>query len=384
MRQITRYILRETATPSLLALGVFSFLGVVNELRERIREFDVAHVFVSDFTKLALWFLPTLLYYIVPITYMMGVLLAFGRFAQQNEITAMQAAGIPLKRVVMPVLVCGLFLSGACFVLQDRLQPAALRKINDLIYTQLPLRLTMDAISPGVVHEIGNWRVYIGGRDRKTDTLENVDILVTQDNGEIWLYHADKAQFVREGARLQLYIPECFLILPGNPVHTRITDLTLSPPAPQARKRAPERRMLSLRELLERDAALQKKILESGRLSDMRSLYGVPSSFPEGVSIRDWNELRSIRAETRERISLPFACLAVSLVAAPLAARARSGGRSYGFAVGFAIILGYYLLLMLTQARGLPSLGEAILRGAVPNLVLAGIGLWAMWRVDRI
>jgi len=366
-----------------MALGVFSFLGVVNELRERIGEFDVAHVFVSDFTRLAIWFLPTLLYYIVPITYMMGVLLAFGRFAQQNEITAMQAAGIPLKRVVMPVLVGGLLLSGACFVLQDRLQPVALKNINDLIYTQLPMRLTMDAINPGVVHEIGNWRVFIGGRDRQTDTLLNVDILVTQDNGDIWLYHADRAQFVRDGDRLQLRIPECFLILPGNPMHTRITDLVLSPPSPQARKRAPEKRMLSLRELLEQDRAFEQRILASGGLKRMDSLYGIPSSFPEGVSIRDWNELRGIRSEIRERISLPLACFAVSLIAAPLAARSRTGGRSYSFAIGFAVILGYYLLLIVSQAPGLPSLYEAIFRGAIPNLAMSLAGVWAIWRVDR-
>lgn len=384
MRHITRYVVRETAAPSFLALAVFSFLGVANELRERIREFDIAHVVVSDFTKLAIWFLPTLLYYIVPITYMMGVLLAFGRLAQHNEITAMKAAGIPLKRIVAPVIAGGVLLSGACFLLQDRLQPAALRKINDLIYAELPLRATMDAVSPGVVHEIGNWRVYIGGRNRKTDTLENVDILVTQDNGDIWLYHADSARFVRDGGRLQLYIPSCFLIMPGSPVRTRITDLTLSPPAPEARKRAPERRMLSLRQLLDADAQLERKILEAGALPEMRPLYGIPSEFPEGVSIRDWNELRRLRAETRERVSLPFACLAVSLVAAPLAVRGKGGGRSYSFAIGFGVALTYYVLLVATQAPGLPSLAEAVVRGAVPNLALAAAGVWAIGRVDRV
>ncbi|MBM3290693.1 MAG: LptF/LptG family permease [Candidatus Hydrogenedentes bacterium] len=94
--------------------------------------------------------------------------------------------------------------------------------------------------------------------------------------------------------------------------------------------------------------------------------------------------LRTVRTEISDRITLPLACLAVSLAAAPLAVRAPRSGRSYAFAIGIALLGSYYLLRILLEAKSVHPLEGYLLRGLAPNLALGAIGLWALWRVDRV
>ncbi|MDZ4861665.1 MAG: LptF/LptG family permease, partial [Candidatus Hydrogenedentes bacterium] len=85
-----------------------------------------------------------------------------------------------------------------------------------------------------------------------------------------------------------------------------------------------------------------------------------------------------------DRVTLPLACLAVSLAAAPLAVRSPRSGRSFSFAIGLMLLGGYYLMRLLLEVGSVHSLEEYIVRGIVPNAVLCLIGLYALWRVDRV
>ncbi len=384
MTRITRYIAWEITIPSVLAFSVFVFLGVANEIRERMGLLDMAHIEAMDFGRMAVWFLPTLIYYIIPLTYLMGIMLAFGALTQNNEIAAMKAAGIPLKRLVAPVIMGGALLSAGCFVLQDQVQPWAMRQLTYFIYTELPQRITMDAVPPGVMHEIGDWRVYIGDKDPETNTLYDVDILELQEDGGVWLYHGESARFFKEDNRLKLHIPRGYLIMPEQGGRATIRDWTPSAPAPDTEPTPDNRDMQSLEQLLHRDAELVTSILEGGGLDSMESLLGRPDDIPAGVSVHELQELYGLRDDIRKRISLPLACLAVSLIAAPLAVRGGRSGRSFSFALGFGIFLLYYTLFMVMQARGIPTLTETVVRGIMPNAVLAVMGIVAIWRVDRV
>lgn len=389
MTRITRYTLGEILVPALLALCVLGFVGVANELRERIGEFDVAQINVADIGQLALWFLPTLIHIVFPAMYMLGIMLAFGRMAQNNEIMAMKAAGIPLRNIVLPVVLLGAVLSGAAFYVQDQLQPMALRRINDLIYTELPRRISMDVLTPGRMHVLGNWRVYIGGRDRAEDTLHDLDIIETRENGEVWLYHADTARFTTEGGRARLLIRDGYLFMPGEGGRAALPRFTLFAPVPEARPAPNSRRMLTLAQLLDENKNMKRAIVSATSLKSLEELAHLdvvehPDRIPEGVSVQMLRDLHALHREIRERVGLPLACLALSLVAAPLAARSGPAGRTYSFAIGFAVLLAYYVLWIGLQPLGLVGLREAILRGLAPNLIMVAVGLWAVWRVDRV
>jgi lipopolysaccharide export LptBFGC system permease protein LptF len=98
--------------------------------------------------------------------------------------------------------------------------------------------------------------------------------------------------------------------------------------------------------------------------------------------------LSKIRRDIGERLSFPLMCLAVSIVAAPLGARAQRSGRSFTFASGVAIVAIYFVLRTTLKdalpSIPAPSLPLVILVTQIPNLILVSVGLLLTWRVDRL
>ncbi|HIJ65980.1 MAG TPA: YjgP/YjgQ family permease [Candidatus Hydrogenedentes bacterium] len=369
MRRLNGYILREIGTPSLLAFFVIAFLGVASELRERYEKLPLAYIDLSDLARLTLYFMPTLVSYIVPITFMMGILLAFVRFSQHNEITAMQAAGVPLKRVVLPVILVGVVLSALSFVVQDRVQPWALNRANVFIYRELPARITLDMLPAGVMHSYRDLKVYFREKDPETKTLKDIHIRERGEHGESLSLYAESARLITDpDGTMKIFMPSV-RVIPGGVEDTIVSpkgaQMEYTLPGPANEKIPSKRREKSLAGLLEEESKWAREHRDTGSQASK-------------------HELRKTRIEIKDRVAWPLACLAFSLVAAPLAVRGRRGGKSYGFAIGFGMVLVYFLLGQVLEPRGLRSLEVAVARGLVPNAVFCLVGAWALWRVDRV
>lgn len=374
--RLSRYLMKEIAVPALLAMLVIAFIGVGNELRERSEVIEVGLIRAWDLARLIFYFMPTLISYIVAITYMIGILMAFGALNQSNEFVAMKAAGIPLRQLVVPVIAWGGILSVACFVLQDRAQPWAWKRVNALLYEELPLRATLEVLPVGVMHEFGDLRIYVGGRDVASKTLYNIDIIQPTEEGKSKVFYAKSAQFVREPSGMKLVLHDGHFLMPTNRdfVSRNIVDnYPLSLPSPETIKAPSLRRTLHLSELFDKEQVLLKEYEQS-----------IAEDMPAEEQTHRKTELLRMRLEIAERITLPLAALAVSFVAAPLAVRSQRGGRSYSFAIGFVVVLVFYLMRSMLEAGSLKPMSEVMFRALLPIIVFCCIGMWATWRVDRV
>ena len=134
----------------LLGSVVISFVvitgAIQEEIKELIKDVPIAQFTVWDISKVSFFALPTMVGFIFPITFLLGILLTFGRMAHNSEIIAMKAAGIPMSRIVVPIVLAGLALSGLCFFIQDRGQPWAYRQLSRLLNSDLPLRISLDML----------------------------------------------------------------------------------------------------------------------------------------------------------------------------------------------------------------------------------------------
>ncbi len=378
MTLLTRYTLRQIWIPALMAAVVISFvvlLGTIGEeVQNLLEKLPVAQLTVLDISRISLYSLPSLAGLIVPVTFLLGIMMAFGRMAQTSELTAAKAAGIPLRRLVLPIVAAGAAVSAASFFLLDQGQPWAFQRLSHLIGSEMPLRVTLDAVPTGVMHEYGEWRVYIGSRDADK-TLHNV--IVLQERGQnIHAHYAKSARVINENGVGRLEMKDVWPIQ-ENQMTVNVESSRITLPRLQTFEREGQRQGWTLSRLLHEEGVLRETAKEGNKVIKV--------------------ELAKVRGEIGDRLAFPLMCLAVSVVAAPIGARARRSGRSYTFSSGLIIVVAYFVLrAMLNGSLGtvaeaaimkggsLPSLNTVILLSQVPNLALIGVGLLFLWRVDRV
>ena len=363
MNRLDQHVLREIGTPSLLALGVVSFFALGNEIRQQVEEV-VAFVTVGDIAKLSVLFFPLLVSYVVPITYLLGILMAFGRLAKQGEITAARAGGISLKRMIAPVVIVGAILSGVCLFVQDVVQPWSIKKAFAIVYSELPQRATLDALPAGIMHEYEGWRVYFEQKDSETGVLYNIDLVRPEEERGSTIFYAASAKLQYDNGNYELVLDDGHLVTEDN-LRLGFSQQRLTMPGPSAVQSSQVRKAKSLSELMESEKELQ-------------------AQFEKLPTQRGRHTLSKERNEIARRLSWPFAAVAVSLVGAPLGVRSRSGGRSFAFAAGFSIILTYGVLQVFLQPQSLAPLLEVVLRAWIPNAMMIALGIALIWKVDRV
>ena len=61
----------------------------------------------------------------LPLAVLLASLITFGNMAEQLELLAMKAAGVPLLRIMQPILIVVLLLTGTSFYFQNKAAPEA-------------------------------------------------------------------------------------------------------------------------------------------------------------------------------------------------------------------------------------------------------------------
>jgi len=125
MRILRNYILRECIQPFALSISVLTsvfLLGYLPQLANKVINDGVS---ISAMGQIFLYYIPILLGYTLPIACLITVILAFGQMSSENEILAMRASGIHLRRLLAPLFAVGIILSLIVFILNDRIIPEA-------------------------------------------------------------------------------------------------------------------------------------------------------------------------------------------------------------------------------------------------------------------
>lgn len=75
---------------------------------------------------------PLIISQITPVAVLLGVLVAFGLMAKNNEVIALKSSGVSLQYLLVPVLVIGLILSGALFIFSEAFVPMTIGRALQL------------------------------------------------------------------------------------------------------------------------------------------------------------------------------------------------------------------------------------------------------------
>src|SRR5512136_2437142 len=108
LRRSDRYVLREMTGPFALALAglvLFILLNIILSLSDLMVDRGVS---MAALLRLVLLKVPSLLVVAVPMSVLFATFLGLGRMTHDREIVALESLGIPLRRVLLPLLVVSL------------------------------------------------------------------------------------------------------------------------------------------------------------------------------------------------------------------------------------------------------------------------------------
>lgn len=362
---LSRKVFAEITTGALLGTLLFTFVLFLRSLGKLFEQLVTSTASLEQIGFLFLMILPEVLVFTIPIGVLVGVLIALGRMSGDAEIVALRAAGVPSRRLLIPVVLfslVGLGLSGyASCVLKPWSKRETLRVINAMIAAQLTAE-----IRPRVFEEqFPNRIIYV--EDLTPGPVvrwKRVFIADLRPPGD-----RDGAGERGEGPRITLATQTL-----------AIPDLVKN------------RIQLSL---------LDGRSYEAGKVAEEY----IASSFPKGEQALDAPQRREVKAsdfsdldmeplaveaagnveaaiEYHRRLALPFACVVLALIAIPLGTSSRKGGKSAAFVITVILAFVYYMCLITMIALARQKTVPAGLGVWTPNLLYGLLALVLLVRLE--
>jgi lipopolysaccharide export system permease protein len=152
MRILTRYLIRAHLGPFLFALFALTGLLFVNMVARRYQDLAGKGLPLQVVLEVFYLSLPHIVALTLPMAVLIAALYAFSQMASENEITALKASGVSMVRLVMPIVVAGILVTGFMVWFNDRVLPETNHRLKNLIAdvsAKTPtLQLTEQVVNP--------------------------------------------------------------------------------------------------------------------------------------------------------------------------------------------------------------------------------------------
>ncbi|NTW84261.1 MAG: YjgP/YjgQ family permease [Chlorobiaceae bacterium] len=371
----------------------------------------------------------------IPMAVLVAVVLTFGALTTTSEVTVFRATGISLYRLMAPVLIAGLFLSGLVERFNNVIVPVANYYARTLMLEIARSKPEFGLEENAFSKLVDGYSIFVRDSDKKSKELRGIviydytnpdfSIMVTAEkgtlefspdyhylmmtlfNGEIHeMKHGDLSYYRKIGFEKDRFIVESSkLDLTGN-VKKRIRsgDNELS---------ADELLFIN-NELRVRIAASERMIehlkgkngldLHAGRKPAVIKGEAVVAQLKtgdSGVSASDQKdgkdsliavEKRNLESSRRmlnryivsyhKKYALSFSCFVFILVGAPLGVMARKGGFGLGAAVSLLLFVLYWVLMLFGESIAEYGLIGPFISVWFPNFILTAIGILLAVRLN--
>ncbi len=381
MRLLERETLKQFIPAFLFAIAVLAFVLLMDRLfllADLLVRKGVPVVVVGE---IALMSLPFVISISAPLGGLIGGVIAFGRMAQDNEVAAVRASGVPAWRLFLPALVFGAVLVPVMAGFNGFILPEAQHRVRNLLTDIARKRPALRLQERVFVDDFPGYMVYLGAIDERRSTVANV-VIFEQARGK-------RAPAVVTAPRGRIeYTPDdryMVLTLFDGEIHELISN-------DNYRRLSFQGHIINVLgdwELVrrEREYRSEDEMLISHLFSRVREIKASVKemqgrSKPGEGSYRDRDEefkakwryrnLEMVRflTELQKRFSLAFSCLLFLLFGAPVGLLLRRGGVGTGFIVGLVFFAVYYVALVggehfAENGRISPFLGMWL-----PNIIL--------------
>ncbi len=359
MRILDRYIVREVVRHALLGLLIFTFVLFVPKL-VRLMELFVRHSGSgSQILTLFLCISPGLFVFTIPMAVLIGVLLGLGRMSMDSEIIALTALGISRKRILLPVGVLAVIGAALTLLMSLVLAPRSLRAFRDIETSLIASQISFQ-VQPRVFDErFPHLVLYINDVSASGTHWHGVFLFETGGESGSRITLAEDAIVIAEPAlgKLELH-------LNSGTTH-------------EFQREHPDQ--YSVTGFARSDWPIEFNSLASAK----ERALSIPERSLTDLFRDRGPHWREARVEIYQRLAFPFACFAFALIAVPLGAQPRRGGRAAGSLLSVLIIAGYYLLFIVGAGMARQGVLPPFLGMWAANFILVLVGLALLPRMER-
>lgn len=360
MRILTRYILGEILSHTLIGCALFTFILFMRELPNILNMVVRNSSAFTTVIEVVLFLLPNFFMVTIPMAVLVGILLGLSRLASDSEIVAMRASGLGIGyfvRVATIIAVAGTLLGlfNSLYV-----APRANQRILDL--DKVLASQASYEIQRGVFYEdFKNTVLYV--QDVRSGTgaanWRQVFMADITDPGSPKITTAASATVVSDSTQ------ELMMRLRNGTEHDPVAD-------------HPEQYNISTFVVDDLPfAASQQSEGHLGRLDT--PILALPMK--ELVERTHGPDGKRFLIELNKRFAYPAACLVLMLVGVPLGVTSRRGGKSSAWVFTILLVILYYSLSLIGIALGRQNWIPTFLAVWSANILFAVGGLILLWQM---
>lgn len=362
---IHRYIFKEFLPPFGISLFFLTFVFLMTRIPDITNLVVNYNADITAIIMMVVYTLPRFLEFTIPMSVMISVLLTFMRMSGENEIVALKGAGLSLYRLLPPVLVfCFL---GTVLTLWITIFGVAWGKLSIKHKTIEMARSSIDlALQERQFNShLKDIMMYVSQVDMKTKDLTDVFIedrtvqgmtrISVAPRGRVIHSENDNMYTIRlyDGMINQVDVRDKAV----STIHFGNYDINIDLAA------------------MHQETGRIRKDWDEQNIKDLIGLIR--------TGIRDNAEMSEALMVLHEKFSVPFACLAMGLLAFPLGVQSLSLRRSSGFGMGVFFLLVYYFFLAAGWSAGKTGYFPPVLGMWLPNLIMGAAGVYLLKRNAR-
>ena len=134
----------------------------------------------------------------LPLAILLASLMTFGNLGERYELVAVKAAGISLRRLMLPLIVLSVFISIAAFFFSNNILPFANLKFRSILYDVRQQKLALNIKEGMYYSDIDGYVMRVGKKAPKGNMLKNIQIYDhTKGMGNTVLTIADSGTMVQ-------------------------------------------------------------------------------------------------------------------------------------------------------------------------------------------
>ncbi len=352
-----------------------------DQVREAFKLLANSNVDLAIAFSIILLNIPKILLVTIPVGVLWAAFLVFNRLSTDSELVAMRAGGISLFRIAVPALLFGLLMTGVCYFIGEVVVPWSEPTAQELEFAaayDIPFRKDIEDFT--YFERSGGKRLGQGSLKRifhvkafKTaeNELDRVTIVDFSRDSVEQIHVARRASWNPVNFAWELHDGVTYVFSADDPSSqsNTATFKTLQIPAGKG--------TFDLASKL-----AQIKALSLVGLWELMKDHG-QGDIGRGVSSVDTESLNKWTMRFHQKIAYPFSCLSLALIGAPLGVMGRRSRTNWGYVQTGMLVFTYYALQSALNSLGDTARMDPIWASWLPNIILAGIGLFILWRRDR-